>query len=258
MEFHMFRKKVCSFFVFFLLIIASSTFAGDPNKISETATEPLRRMCNYLSSLPSFSLKAENSMEVVLDTGQKLHFHRTVELSVRRPNKVRADINGDRVNQQFYYDGKTLTIYGLDTGFYATEAAPPEIDAAMDFALEAFNLTAPMAELIYNSSYEKLTQEVKSGYLIGESNINGFGCLHLAFRQENLDWQIWIENDPEHPFPRKVIITDTQKEKFPQFTAEFGNWNPNASFPDEIFVFVQPEDAKKIEFLPKKNPDKTQ
>lgn len=254
----MLRKRVFLFFVLFLFFINGTIFADESNKISNTALEPLRRMCDFLTSLNSFSLHTENSMEVVLDTGQKLHLHRAVNLSARRPNKVRADIFGDGVNQRFYYDGKTLTLYGLDTGFYATEPAPPEIDSAMDFALETFDLTAPMVELIFNAPYERLIEGIRFGYLIGESKINGVECFHLAFRQEYLDWQIWIEKDPEHPFPRKVVITDTQKEGLPQFTGIIGNWNPNETFTDELFEFAKPENAKKIEFMKKKDQDKTQ
>jgi hypothetical protein len=252
------KNAVFSFIVAAILVAGVPARAGDHENISQTALEPLRRMCDFLGSLDSFSLRAENSMEVVLDTGLKLMVHRSVDLSVRRPDKVRADIRGDRIDQRFYYDGKNISLHGLDLGFYATEPAPPEIDKAMDFALEEFNLTAPMAELIHNSPCARLIEGVKSGFPIGESKIDGVECIHLAFRMEDLDWQIWIEKDPGHPFPRKFVITDNRTEGFPQFTGVFGSWKPNAKLPDDLFAFSPPEHAKKIEFLRKKKPDKVQ
>lgn len=100
---------------------------------------------------------------------------------------MRADIHGDRVNQQFFYGGKNVVLHGLDVEFYATEPAPSEIDAAMDFALKEFDLTAPMVELIFNKPCERLLEGVKSGFLIGESKIDGVECIHLAFRNEHFD-----------------------------------------------------------------------
>ena len=251
----MYRKKTFHIFLLVCFFAGGSAFPDDKGTISPMAEEPLRRMCDFLSSLNSFSLHTENSMEVVLNTGQKLILHRSGDAKVRRPDKVRADMEGDRARQQFYYDGKSITLYGLNTGFYATEPAPPEIDAAMDFALEEFNLTAPMVELMFNSPYERLIEGVKSGFLIGESKINGVECLHLAFREKDLDWQIWIEKDPARPFPRKVVITDNLVEGSPQFTGVIGDWKVNPSLPDDLFVFKPPENAHKIEFLKKKDRD---
>ena len=254
----MFRKKSIHVFLFIVFMACGPVpvFAGDTGTISPMAEEPLRRMCDFLSSLKSFTLHTENSMEVVLTSGQKLHLHRSGDAKVRRPDKVRADMEGDRTNQQFYYDGKNITLYGINAGFYATEPAPPEIDEAMDFALEEFNLTAPMAELLFNSPYERLIEGVESGFLIGESKIDGVACLHLAFREKDLDWQIWIEKDPARPFPRKVVITDNLVEGSPQFTGVIGDWKANPPLPDDLFVFKPPENVHKIDFLKKKDRDK--
>lgn len=44
---------------------------------------------------------------------------------MERPNQLRVNAEGDRVNQQFFYDGKTLTLYNPADQVYATVEAPP-------------------------------------------------------------------------------------------------------------------------------------
>ena len=67
----------------------------------------------------------------------------------RGPNKLRAHRKGDIANQEFFYDGKTLTLYNPKENLYATTAAPATIDETLDFAREKLDIIAPAAELLY-------------------------------------------------------------------------------------------------------------
>jgi hypothetical protein len=69
---------------------------------------------------------------VVLTSGQKVQFHNTVALSLWRPNRLRGDLVGDSLQQEFYYDGKTITLYDLTTKYYASMAAPATLEQMMD------------------------------------------------------------------------------------------------------------------------------
>jgi hypothetical protein len=42
-------------------------------------------------------------------------------------------------------------------------------------------------------------------------------CEHYAFRQEGLDWQIWIQGD--YPLPRKFVIRTLTDDARPQHTS---------------------------------------
>ncbi|MCK5139892.1 MAG: DUF2092 domain-containing protein, partial [Thermodesulfovibrionia bacterium] len=54
----------------------------------------------------------------------------------------------------------------------------------------------------------------------------------------------------ETPLPRKLIISEKWITGGPQFTALLSDWNLSAQLKDNLFTFVPPEKAKKIEFLP--------
>ena len=80
-----------------------------------------RRSC--ATSSRSRSRRATTTDDL-LPSGQKVQFGGTVDLKIRRPDRLRMDITGDRRNERLYYDGKTFTVFGTNAGYYATFPAP--------------------------------------------------------------------------------------------------------------------------------------
>jgi hypothetical protein len=235
---------------FLLASLLGISSAEDGKSIDPKAEKVLRQMGDFLSSLNQFTFHSENSVEVVLDTGLKIELGRSVDVFVRRPDRLRADVDGDDSDQQLFYDGKLITLHQREPhNFYATIDAPPTIEEALNHAIKRFNLVAPLADIVYRDLYNIAIEGVTAGYYIGDSKINGIACHHLAFREQNIDWQVWVEK-ADRPFPRKLVITDNLHKRSPQFTAVITKWQTNVSLPDDYFVFVSPKDARKIEFLP--------
>ncbi len=220
--------------------------------IDPKADTILRQMSEHLNTLLQFSVHVENSLDILLSSGQKLQMGRSGNIFVKRPDRLRANMRGDRFNQEFFYDGKSITLLTKNLNYYATIKAPSNIEAAVDLAEESVGLVAPIADLIYRNSYDILIQDVQSGFYVGLSTVLGVECHHLAFRGEETDWQIWIENNAK-PLPRKFIITSKWLAGAPQFTAFVTNWNVSPQFKDSLFTFVTPEGAQKIEFLSAEN-----
>jgi hypothetical protein len=87
---------------------------GQPAAIEPKADQLLQKMSDYLGGLQRFSVQTENTLEVVLGSGEKIQYDSPAELLIQRPNKLRAQRKGDIVNQEFYYDGKTFTLHNPD------------------------------------------------------------------------------------------------------------------------------------------------
>jgi hypothetical protein len=119
-----------------LMVLSGPALAAEtPQK--ETPPEPdqvVRRMCDYLKSLNRFSYRAEVTDDRVYSGGKKLQYAFELETFVERPDKLRVNAEGDRVDKQFFYDGKTLTLYNPAAKVYATVEAPPEIEGALEKA----------------------------------------------------------------------------------------------------------------------------
>jgi len=233
-----------------LMVMASfpAHSQGQSAAIDPKADQLLRKMSDYLGGLEQFSVQTENTLEVVLRSGEKIQFDTPAGASIKRPNKLRAGRKGDIVDQEFYYDGKTLTLYNPDKKFYATVEAPPTIDQMIDFARESLDVYAPGGDLIYKNPYSILTEDVVSGFYVGMSVVGGIKCHHLAFRGNEVDWQIWIE-DGDKPLPRKFIVTSKWMTGAPQFTVTIKSWDLSPKLAEDMFTFAPPKDAQKIDFI---------
>ena len=120
-----------------------STASAQPAGVDAQADAVFRSMTRYVAGLKQFSAKTENTLEVVTTDGPKIQFSAPATLTVSRPDKLRAERRGDIVEQAFYYDGKSLTLYNPDTKHYATVPAPANIDAMLDFARTKLDVIAP-------------------------------------------------------------------------------------------------------------------
>jgi len=221
---------------------------AQPAGIEPQAEKLLQRMGDFLASRRQFGLTAETSIEAVLTSGQKLQFNAPATAIVSRPNKMRAHRKGDITNQEFYYDGKTLTLYNPKENLYATAAVPATLEEMLDYAREKLDVIAPAAEFLYKDAAQKMLREASAGFVVGQTVVGGVKCTHLAFRGEEVDWQVWIE-DGDKPLPRKFVLTSKQVKGEPQFTAVVRSWDLAPKVTDRDFNFAPPKGAKKIEFL---------
>jgi len=110
-----------------------------------------------------------------------------------------------------------------------------------------YGLVMPLADLAFPDPYTELTENVRSGQYIGMGYVFDTKCHHLAFKQDTVDWQIWVE-DTEQALPRKMVITFKTEPTQPQYTAFLSDWNLSPETSDAMFTFTPPPDAKKIEF----------
>jgi hypothetical protein len=235
--------------VTFAVMVGLTTYSeGQSTAIEPKADQLLRKMSSYLAGLEQFSIQTDNTLEVLLRSGEKIQFDNPADALIKRPNKLRAERKGDIVNQEFYYDGKTLTLYNPDQKYYATVEAPPTIDQTIDFARESLDVYAPGGDFLYKNAYEILMEDVVSGFYVGKSVVGGIKCHHLAFRGNEVDWQIWIQ-EGNKPLPKKFIITTKWMTGAPQFTVVVKSWNLSPKLTEDMFTFAPPQDAQKIDFI---------
>lgn len=247
-------KTSTIFLLLILCVIGASILApkfaiAQDNTVEPEADQLLRKMSDYLSSLVQFTFQGAVTIDAVLFSGQKIQNNGVIDASIKRPDRFYIERKGDVIDQAFYYDGKELTLFGKNINFYASIGALPTIEETLSMAIEEVDLIAPAADIIYQNSYEILMEDVVSGFYAGLSTIQGVECHHLAFRNSEVDWQIWIEND-DTPLPCKYLITNKWTHGEPQFSITFSNWNSTVKLNNELFVFKPPEDAEKIEFIP--------
>jgi hypothetical protein len=105
----------------------------------------------------------------------------------------------------------------------------------------------PLADLFTWGTDNSAAAQLTSGFLVSPEHIGGRACNHYAFRQPDVDWQIWIAAD-DSALPCKLVITNTEDDSRPQYTAVM-NWNFPPAIADNVFTFAPPASANKIVVL---------
>ena len=230
----------------FGLIMGLSGAGQAQTNLPPRALELLRAACQYLAETPAFSLNAEIWREHINESGEKLQFSREVDFEVKRPNRLHVRIHSPHTEREFWYEGKALTVLDGKRNLYSTTPMPGTLDAALDSARDEFGVDLPLIDLAVSDPYKDATARVQKGLYFGLSPAMGFSCHHLAFTQDNIDWQVWIQDGPQ-PLIRKFVITHKNEPGAPEFTALIKQWNTTDRISDSDFVFEPPRGAMKIE-----------
>lgn len=234
-----------------LFLIQPSIFvdAAEKPAIDPRANQILKQMGDYLKEADRFTFNSEAYFEQVLENGQKLQYNTIAKVAIQRPNRLRVDSRGDVANESYYYNGKRITHFDHRSNTYASVKVPATIGAAIDFLAEQYGLTPPLADLAYKDPYSILIQNVESGAYIGLSRVRETMCYHLAFQQDEIDWQVWIDAGWMR-VPRKIVITYKKTAGVPQYMAFLTEWDFAPRFPGDLFDFSVPPNAEQVEFAP--------
>jgi hypothetical protein len=214
-------------------------------EIDPQADPILKQMCGVLDGAKAFRFHVRATMDRPVETGQLAQFRRTSEITVVRPDRLYAKTESDDGHWSAWYRGKTLTILDRDDNTYATEAVPGRIDEMLDYMVDNYDLVIPTADLLVGKTYDSLLADVESSSYLGLHAVGDTSCHHLLFRQENIDWQIWIDAGKQ-PLPRKLVITYTQKPGQPQYVAVMEDWDLTPVVSEETFTFKPPAGADSV------------
>ncbi len=240
--------------VFALCLAMSTAGAQDTAEVPEKDIDPfvaqlVKLTSDYLTSADRVRVQAEVTYDVVLTSGKKLQLARSVEVMLRRPDRVRVEVLDDRGTRRVYYDGTTLSMHHLEQNVYGIVDAPDTIDAMIDTLREQYGIAVPIADLLVSDIEQSFRDNAESGRYMGLHYHLGAKHHHLLLSNQNVDYQIWIE-DSARPVPNKIVITYVNEPGQPQFTAVLSGWDFAPKLPDLVFDFAPPTDADEIEFLP--------
>lgn len=238
------------------LTVAFASFAGPSFLIAVSSAQAqesgdaktiLKAMSDYVTSQKSISVKFNSDIEVITPDLQKIQFASSSQLELVRPDKLHTSRAGGYADVELFFDGTTLTVYDKADNVFAQAAAAGSVDQLISKLRTDLGVDAPGADLLLSNVYDGLIEDVMDAKHIGQGVINGVECEHLAFRDQDTDWQIWIEIGPK-PIPRKYVITSKAVAGAPQYTLLITDWKSDATLSPDVFAFKEPAGAKKIEF----------
>jgi len=220
------------------LTIPHAWAAGDD------ALQILKAMSDYLASQKAISATFDSSLEVITPQSEKIQFNSSGTLLLHRPNQIRVTRTGGYSDVELLLDGKTATLYGKNINSYTQLDGLASVDQLID-ALRERGMAMPGADLLLGNVYDTLSADVIEAKHIGRGVIDGVECEHLAFRNPDTDWQLWVEVGA-NPIPCKFVITSKSVGEAPQYTLVIRDWKTDVPAEETAFAFTPPEGAKKV------------
>jgi hypothetical protein len=196
-----------------------------------------------------YGYRINDIMEQVQDDGQRLHFSHSRTITVRRPNQIRAEITGDLANKTLWYDGQTFTLLDRSTNLYAQVEGGGSISDMKVKLEEEYGLAFPISDLIEKDSAADLLGGVLTAQHLGIHMVSQHECHHLAFTQEDVDWEIWIDAG-EEPIPRRIIIVYKNAPGQPQQIATLDAGTDLSRVTAGTFDFTPPPGSRQVELTP--------
>ena len=200
-------------------ILAAALTAGPARAQTpgSDAKSILKTMSDYVSSQRTIEITFDSDIEVVTAQLEKIQFTNFGEALLSRPDKLRAHRVGGYADVALYFDGKTVSVFGKHINGYAQFDAPGTVDHLIETLRLGHGVALPGADLLLSNAYDVLVAGVKESKHIGRGVIDGLECEHLAFRNFDTDWQLWVEVG-KRPIPRKLVITSKTMNNAPQYT----------------------------------------
>ena len=228
---------------------AAEPASPQKTEISAEASAALQRMSEALRA-QQFGFQAQTIRVYAGPKGEPLHIFHTLDVTVRRPNRLLVSRNGDDGPGKLAYDGKTLVVYASDGNKYASIPVPGTIEAMMKEAMGRLGVDFPLADFLTDAPGTSFLSGVTAGQIVNTVTIDGTPCLHMFFLQPpGIELELWVEKN-DKSLPRRLIVTYRSLPGEPNFIATFSNWNFSVHPADADFVFQPPAGAVKVALKP--------
>lgn len=220
--------------------------AGAVKADEADAKRILKAMSDYMVAQKSISFGFDATLEVVTKEDQILALASSGTVTLNRPDKIQATRSGGFADTEMFFDGKTMTLLGKKLNLYAQLEIPGTIDHLVDQLRTTYELPLPAADLLSSNPYDLLMANVVDVKDLGSGVIGGVECDSLAFRNDDIDWQIWIAHG-ERPYPCRYTITSKQINGGPQYTVQVRDWKTGGEVAEPNYSFKNTTQAKKVE-----------
>ncbi len=247
-------RKLLALAVLATALVVPASYGQTAQPVA-TAVDPasiqaLKDMGAYLQTLKRFRVSTELTGERVLMDGQKLQHTATADMDVDRTNKLKVVMHSARSNRELFYNGKVVTLYTPAQKYYSTVDFTETIGGLVSRLEEKYGVQLPLADLFVWGTPAAPLDKIESAMNAGQDFVGDDLCDHYAFRQSQIDWQVWIKAG-DKPLPRKIVVTYRADEARPQ-SVSLIDWNLKPTFKESTFTFVPPKGARKIEIVPVK------
>lgn len=230
-----------------LLLQAAPAAAAEQPAVEPRAMEILSAALKHVAGAPSLTLRAEVVSETVLSSGMKLQYPGTLEVMLRRPDRLLYRLDSEQHRVAAWYDGKLFTLLDSDKNVCASTPVPAGLGPLFDDMATRLGFRPPLSALVREDNASAFARGIETGFYVGRGVVGGTPCHHLAFRHQNVDLQLWIAEQGD-PVVKRIVITRKALAGMPQRSYTVTAWDFNARLGDAVFNFEPPPNVVRCEF----------
>jgi hypothetical protein len=209
--------------------------------------ELVQKMSARLAAAPAITVTTTEVRDIVRRSGAKKEVSLTAVYTMRRPDRFHSRMTGGG-GLESWYNGKTLTIAAHPHKVFAQARMPETIDRTLDALAERYDMALPMGDLLYGSPEQALLSDTTKGGYAGTENVSDTPCVHLAFQDTGVDWELWLPVEGD-PLPRRFKVVQKSRGGRPVINVTFTKWDLAPQTADEAFIPKLPADYEGIAVL---------
>jgi hypothetical protein len=227
---------------------SGDTSAVSAPRMDERALELMRRSAEFLAGQNAMSFNWFVSYDEVVDGREKLTFMRSGTNLLFRDKGFYSRAEGENGVREWRYDGRQVTFSAPAEKYYASAEFKQGFDALVDSARENMGSEIPLYAIMRRGLPDRLEEGLKGAAYLGITAVAGQEVHHLAFSDEDEDWQVWVSTNDARPVPVVIIGTEPKKQGWPQYRAYLTDWNFTPEYDAAMFTFSPGEGDLKISF----------
>ena len=238
-------RRVIQLFLITIALLATIEASEDAPRLirGSMAHKILKSAYSFLDAQKGFSLRAFTISEDNFKNKMSIEVHTNLIVHLDRDGKIFVKSNGDSEAKTILLNNGEFLILDRDTNLYGKLSIPKENDKALDYLYERFNITTPLANLLYSDLEKRLLPKAR-GYYFGLRKLGNSWCHYIGFVNRSKELQVWVQAKGEPLIKRFVVIDRLSPLRLHSSTDLF--WIKLGKPNSRVFDFKVPSSANEI------------
>jgi hypothetical protein len=212
------------------------------------AVDVLKKMNAYTASMKQLEVTAEAYTDHEITGPVVISNPSMSKITVDRSGSLHSVTRNARQTSEIFVHEGVLTVFTDEHNYYTRTDVPEDLDEALEFALEKFDVEMPAFDLLLVESLKQIvTDEEHVIYVTDSSSIRGVDCHQIVISGPHADFQLWVEKGSS-PAPRRTLLTFKTQPQRPRHEV-FLDWKVLDDLDSSDFEFKPPDGAREIGFV---------
>ena len=150
----MFRSSLVQ--IIFVALLAGPSAGSADEQSESTVNGILKAMTDTLSGAKSITLHVEKTFDDILVTGQKVQHSGSIDIALRRPDRLYVSYGDDFTSREVWFDGDQFVLQDHLARVHGQLPAADTVDETLDEVAEIYNVVLPLAGLLANDLQQRI------------------------------------------------------------------------------------------------------